>query len=159
MRYEHLIQINDPLFPLLAALTRAELWNGLVARAYSPDQFVTGLEGCTVRELSSDEGSTVLARTLNYGGFQVDDVVTLRPMESLVTDVSAGAGWAKSRLTITIEGPSEEQLHLRFCYEWEEARAVTELDTMTLQIREQAYYAADLDTVSRIRELARMKRH
>ena len=30
MRFEHLIQINDPLMPLLDTLTREQLWRGLV---------------------------------------------------------------------------------------------------------------------------------
>ncbi|MCE2971700.1 MAG: hypothetical protein LW847_16060, partial [Burkholderiales bacterium] len=28
MRFEHLIEINDPLMPLLTPLTRAQLWRG-----------------------------------------------------------------------------------------------------------------------------------
>ena len=33
MNYEHLVQINDPLNPLLDTLTREQLWAGLVLRA------------------------------------------------------------------------------------------------------------------------------
>ena len=32
MRFEHLIQINDPLMPLLDTLSREQLWRGLVLR-------------------------------------------------------------------------------------------------------------------------------
>ena len=38
MRYEHLVQINDPLMPLLDTLTRNQLWQGLVLRAEEVDR-------------------------------------------------------------------------------------------------------------------------
>ena len=55
MRFEHLVQINDPLMPLLTEVSRAQLWRGLVLRAEDPAQFVVGLERATIdarRELS-----------------------------------------------------------------------------------------------------------
>lgn len=158
MRYEHLIEINDPLFPLIDPLSRDDLWEGLVLRAYSPQQFIQGLERATVEELSCDDAATVLTRTLDYGMFRVDDRVTLRKMESMITDVAAGDGMAKSRLTITIEEPARDRLYLRFLYEFDEDETGDELDRMTVAIREQAYYASDMDTVSRIRELAETRR-
>ena len=158
MRYEHLIEINDPLFPLIDPISRDDLWEGLVLRAYSPQQFIQGLEHATVEELSCDDAATVLARTLDYGMFRVDDRVTLRKMESVTTDVAAGDGMVKSRLTITIEEPAKDRLYLRFLYEFEEDEIRSELDCMTVAIREQAYYASDMDTVARIRELAEARR-
>jgi hypothetical protein len=158
MRYEHLIEINDPLFPLIDPLSRDDLWEGLVLRAYAPQQFIQGLEDAKVKELSCDDSTTVLARTLDYGMFRVDDRVTLHKMESLITDVAAGAGMAKSRLTITIEEPARDLLYLRFLYEFDEDEADGELDRLTVAIREQAYYASDMDTVARIRELAESRR-
>ena len=44
MRFEHLVQINDPLMPLLEPLSREQLWRGLVRRAEEPTRFVLGLE-------------------------------------------------------------------------------------------------------------------
>lgn len=90
--------------------------------------------------------------------FRVDDRVTLRKMESMTTDVAAGDGMAKSRLTITIEEPAKDHLYLRFLYEFDEDETGDELDRMTVALREQAYYASDMDTVSRIRELAETHR-
>ncbi|HVE88597.1 MAG TPA: AtaL-like protein, partial [Burkholderiaceae bacterium] len=52
MRFEHLIQINDPLMPLLDTLTREQLWRGLVMRAEEPTQFVLGLEVATIHSRS-----------------------------------------------------------------------------------------------------------
>jgi hypothetical protein len=42
MRFEHLVEINDPLMPLLTELTREQLWRGLVLRAEDPTQFIGG---------------------------------------------------------------------------------------------------------------------
>ena len=154
MRYEHLIEINDPLFPLIDPLSRDEVWEGLVQRAYAPQRFVLGLERSAVEELSCDGVTMVLVRKLDYGMFQVNDIVTLRKGESVTTDVAASDGMAKSRLTITIEEPAESRIYLRFLYEIDDSETEGGLDTMTLAIREQAYFASDLDTVARIRELA-----
>jgi len=142
------------MFPLLDPLSRDQVWDGLVMRAYAPEQFVLGLETSTVEELPAQSADKRLARTLDFGGFQVRDVVSLHEREAVVTDVAAGPDWPKSRLTISIEEPETEQLFLRFLYEWDEDRADTELDSMTLTIRERAYFAADLDTVAKIRQLA-----
>ena len=158
MRYEHLVEINDPLFPLLAQLTRAQLWQGLVRRAYAPQEFIYGLDGAVVAEVPSDGATRVLGRTLDYGSFTVHDVVRLHENESVSTDVEPGAAWPRSRLVITIEEPEKDRLYLRFLYEWEEAPTAGELDEMTLSIRQQAYHAADLDTVVRLRELAEDRR-
>ena len=40
MRFEHLVEINDPLMPLLTELTREQLWRGLVLRADDPTRFM-----------------------------------------------------------------------------------------------------------------------
>lgn len=155
MRYEHLVEINDPLFPLLSHLTREQLWQGLVLRAYAPEEFIHGLDGAVVDEVASDDTATrVLQRVLDFGSFTVRDVVRLHPQHSMHTEVEAGLQWPQSRLVISIEEPQKDRLYLRFLYEWEEAAAVSELDSVTQSIREQAYHAADLDTVARLRRLA-----
>lgn len=153
MRYEHLIEINDPRLPLLP-LTREQLWRGLVLRAYFPQQFIFGLDNAVTGELASDDASKVLERTLDYGSFTVRDIVRLYEFESICTDVEAGPAWPQSRLVIAIEEPAAGRLYLRFIYEWDQTTAESELDQVTLSIRQQAYHASDLDTVARLRELA-----
>lgn len=159
MRYEHLVEINDPLHPLLTPLTREQLWHGLVRRAYAPQEFVYGLDSAEVSEVASDDATRVLGRTLDYGTFTVRDVVRLRENESVSTDVEPGDAWPRSRLVISIEEPEKDRLYLRFLYEWDESAAGSELDTIALSIRRQAYHAADLDTVVRLRELAEAGQH
>ena len=158
MRFEHLVQINDPLNPLQHSLDAAQLWQGLVLRAEQPQQFVMGLAGFAIRERATEDEAITLSRTLDFGSFSVRDRVLLTPPFKSQTLTDAGPTWPASRLTITIERPEDESLFLRFVYEFEgDAASVAETGAHTAEIlalRRQAYHAADLDTVARIRALA-----
>ena len=154
MRFEHLVQINDPLMPLLDTLTRNQLWQGLMLRAEQPTRFVLGLENATIHSHRVRDGVHELTRTLDFGTFQVDDEVRLVRDRGSEIRTRPGPTWPASSLTITIEEPAPELLFLRFVYESEEAAGDAGLDPTILRLREQAYESADLDTVVRIRELA-----
>lgn len=154
MRFEHLVQINDPLMPLLDTLTRNQLWQGLVLRAEEPTQFVLGLERATIHSREDRGRVRELTRTLDFGSFQVEDRVRLVRDARSEIHTKAGPTWPASRLTITIEEPQPELLFLRFLYESDDADADAELDPVIVELREQAYERADLDTVVRIRALA-----
>lgn len=153
MRFEHLVQINDPLQPLLAEVSRAQLWRGLVRRAERPTEFVLGLAGATLDERRDEAGALHLARTLDFGSFRVLDRVRLTDQTVSVTDVEASTSYAASRLTIRIEEPAPGELFLRFVYESDEGEGAGEIDAMTRALREQAYKSADIGTVWRIRDL------
>ena len=45
MRFEHLIEINDPLNPLAEILSREQVWSGLMHRVDEPTLFLPGLTG------------------------------------------------------------------------------------------------------------------
>jgi hypothetical protein len=154
MRFEHLVQVNDPLQPLLTEVSRAQLWRGLVRRAERPTEFVLGLAGAAIDERVDAGGVAQLARTLDFGSFTVRDRVRLTADSLSVTDVEAAAGYAASRLTIRIEEPAPGSLFLRFTYEAEDRPQENGLDALSRQLREQAYRSADIDTVWRIRDLA-----
>jgi hypothetical protein len=157
MRFEHLVQINDPLMPLLDPLSRSQLWRGLVRRAEDPTRFVLGLEGATIDRRTERTGTTELARTLDFGSFRVNDRVVLRPMTDSVTHVEACERYPASRLTIRIEEPQPEMFYLRFIYEFDDGAAANDaddLDGATTALRKQAYKSSDLDTVKCIRDLA-----
>jgi hypothetical protein len=158
VRYEHLIEINNPLLPLLDPLDRDDLWQGLVQRAYAPQRFILGLEDARVDTASSDGSTTVLNRILDYGAFKVEDTVTLRHGEAMITEVTGQDGSFQARLIITIEEPAPARLYLRFLYELAQDEAVDGLSAVTTELRQRAYYAADMDTVARIRELAAKRR-
>lgn len=154
VRFEHLVQINDPLIPLLDPLTREQLWRGLVRRAEEPTLFVLALEGATVHARERSGDVVELVRTLDFGAFTVDDRVRLYPLDRTETRTAATDRWPASRLTIRIEEPGPDALFLRFTYESDEADSDGELDAVTAALRRRAYESADLDTVQRIRELA-----
>ncbi len=154
MRFKHLIQINDPLMPLLDTLTREQLWRGLVLRAEDPTQFVFGLEVATIHSRRQVGGEIEVLRTLDFGSFKVEDRVRLTPQSRSEIHTSAGPTWPASHMSIEIEEPQPELLFLRFIYESDEMAGDCELDDVTTALRKQAYERADLDTVARIRALA-----
>ena len=154
MRFEHLIEINDPLNPLLDPLSRAQLWRGLVRRAEKPCEFVLGLDSAQIHERIEDGTETELTRTLDFGAFKVRDRVRLAPLSHTEIRTEASDTYPASRLLIRIEEPAPEQLFLRFVYESDVADGDGVLDATTAALRNQAYQSADLDTVARIRHLA-----
>jgi hypothetical protein len=159
MRFEHLVEINDPLMPLIGEVSRAQLWRGLVLRAEDPVQFVLGLERATITGREESGAVTSLARTLDFGSFQVHDRVRLFAPSHSEIITAAGASWPASRMTITIEEPQPRALYLRFVYEiGGESGDGRGLDEIARALREQAYTSADLDTVVRVRELAEQGR-
>ncbi|WP_370260905.1 SRPBCC family protein [Limnobacter sp.] len=161
MKFEHLVQINDPSLPGVDWLTREQLWLGLVARAWKPTKFIMGLEDAQVLETSRDGNVTTLTRKLNYGAFQIEDTIELFEEERTETRIKANQHCGNSTLTITIEEPKTGELWLRFEYHVRdpEPHAADPLSNHAKaheyeEIRKQAYRAADIDTVRMIRELA-----
>jgi hypothetical protein len=154
MRFEHLVEINDPLNPLLDPLSRAQLWKGLVRRAERPTEFVLGLAGAVIHQRIEDGTETELTRTLDFGAFEVHDRVRLAPLSHTEIRTEASPHFPASRLTIRIEEPQPDRLYLRFLYESDVDDGDGALDITTATLRNQAYESADLDTVARIRRLA-----
>jgi hypothetical protein len=150
MRFEHLVEVNDPLQPLLTEVSRAQLRRGLLRRAERPAEFVLGLAGATIDERVDEPGQVRLGRTLDFGSFRVRDRVLVSD-DGSVTEVEAGATHAAGRLTIRIEEPRAGSLFLRFVYESDDGAA--DADAVVGKLREQAYRSADIDTVWRIRDL------
>ena len=153
MRFEHLVQINDPLMPLLPTVTRGQLQRALQLRARAPTEFMPALTACRIDSSEpTPTGAEQYRRQLDFGNFVVRDRATLVAPDALQIDTEPGPTWPASRMTIRIEAPAETSLFLRFVYESDDT-AHGELDAMTDQFRRQAYQAADLDMVVRIRQL------
>ncbi|MDP3668095.1 MAG: SRPBCC family protein [Telluria sp.] len=150
MKFEHLIQINDPLNPLIAALTREQLWRGLVLRAESPKLFVPHLDECTIDERAG--GS--MKRRLRYGELVVDDRVLLTPLQEVRYEVPEQGEISASSLTMTIETPSEHTLFVRFKYDDGHDAPTDAANAMYDEFRKSAYQEADIDTIRIVRELA-----
>jgi hypothetical protein len=150
MKFEHLIEINDPLNPLADTMTREQLWRGLVLRAEDPKLFVPHLDECTIGERES--GS--FARRLRYGELVIDDVVHLTPLQEVRYEVPAQGDIAASRLTMTIEAPSEGVMWVRFLYDDGNPLASDETGKMYEDFKKSAYKEADIDTVKIVRQMA-----
>ncbi|MFP5393147.1 MAG: SRPBCC family protein [Gammaproteobacteria bacterium] len=150
MKFEHLIEINDPLNPLIDALTREQLWRGLVLRADSPKLFVPHLDECTIDERES--GS--FRRKLRYGDLVVVDRVILTPLEEVRYEVPAQGEIPESTLSMTIEARGDQLLYVRFRYDDGRSAAEDAANEMYDEFRKSAYQEADIDTIRVLRELA-----
>ena len=150
MKFEHLIEINDPLNPLIDTITREQLWRGLVMRADSPKLFIPHLDECTIDERES--GS--FRRVLRYGELQITDRVILTPLESVRYEIAEQGEISASSLTMTIESPGEHTLYVRFKYDDGHDAATDAANAMYDEFRKSAYQEADIDTIRVLRELA-----
>lgn len=150
MKFAHLIEINDPLNPLLDPLSRAQLWRGLMLRASEPATFLPQLDRCTLLEQSGLH----LERELQYGEVMLRDTVRFLPQQQVVYDVPAQQGMPRSRLTMTIEEPEPDVLFVRFEYEIESSPEEDAANAMYDDFRRSAYQESDIDTIRTIRALA-----
>ncbi len=150
MNFEHLLQINDPENPLIAPLSRQELWQGLLHRVENPVPFLPGLETCTILERQANQ----LLRELDFGPAVIQDRVTLHDLTwvrfaIVPSDVHAGGS-----LTITIEEPEPGFLFLRFAYETTLASNPNSEERAYIEYVKSAYHQSDVDCVRIIRTLA-----
>jgi hypothetical protein len=150
MKFEHLIEINDPLNPLIDTLTREQVWRGLVLRAESPKTFVPHLDECTI----SDRTSGSFSRKLRYGELVISDRVVLSPLHEVRVDVPAQGEIAASTLTMTIETPTEGVMFVRFSYDDGQPEPRDDVNKMYDEFKKSAYQESDLDTIRVVRQLA-----
>lgn len=150
MKFSHLVQINDPLDPLIDPLSREQLWHGLVLRAENPLLFVLALDRFEIVE----RGENALVRVLHFGNLRLRDRVSLRPMKQVCYEIEAAGEAPAGTLVISIEEPEPGQLFVRFDYETLPRGATAPLDEFYSSFAKQAYVAADIDTISAIRRLA-----
>ncbi len=150
MKFEHLIEINDPLNPLIDPLTREQLWRGLVLHAESPKLFVPHLDECTISERTG-EG---FHRNRRFGELSIDDRVLLKPLQEVRYEVHAQGEISASSLTVTIEAPAEGRLFVRFRYDDGHDAATDAANAMYDEFKKSAYQEADIDVIRILRELA-----
>jgi hypothetical protein len=150
MKFEHLIEINDPLNPLIDTITREQLWRGLVLHAESPGLFMPHLDECTITERSSGK----LHRRRRFGQLVVEDQVIMTPLQQVRYEVPAQGEISASSLTISIEAPSEPVLYVRFSYDDGHDAATDAANEMYDEFKKSAYKEADIDAIRIVRELA-----
>lgn len=150
MKFAHLVEINDPLNPLIDPLSRAQVWRGLVLRATTPEKFVPHLDRCTLLEQSEFS----LSRQLQYGELLVRDEVHFLPQQQVVYDVPTQKDIPQSRLTVTIVEPDPLVLFVRFEYEDNASAEQDSANAFYDDFRRSAYQESDIDTIRTIREMA-----
>jgi hypothetical protein len=150
MKFEHLIEINDPLNPLVDALNPGQVWRGLVLAAEFPKLFVPHLDECQIEE-RKDEG---FRRRRRFGELVIDDRVVLLPPGQIRYEVPAQKDISASSLVMTIEEPTPGALWVRFQYDDGHDEATDEANAMYDDFRRSAYQASDIDMIRVLRELA-----
>lgn len=159
MEFEHIVQINDPQLLGVEFLSRDQLWLGLVAKAYRPEQFNTALESTAILSEQQLDTHTKLTRSINFGSLKFNDSIELYPLEKTVNRIPETDFCGEACLTISIEEPEPNLLWLRFRYEIQELEDQSDNNcsqTEMNEARKQAYKALDIDTVKVIRSLAQM---
>lgn len=150
MNFEHLIQINDPENPLIEALNRDQVWQGLLYRVENPVPFLPGLESCTILERQANE----LVRELDFGPAVIRDRVTIAQGHSVRFVIEASEVHPGGSLHIAIEEPEASFLFLRFTYETTLANNPNSEDKAYIEYVKSAYHQSDVDCVRIIRTLA-----
>lgn len=150
MKFSHLIEINVLVNPLIASLSRVQLWHGLVMRAERPTLFVIGLDRCAIVERSA----TGMARELAFGPLVIHDHVRFLSMEKVHYHVPQQNEIPASDLTMTIKEPSPGALFVRFEYNDDTGDTESAEEAFYNEFRRSAYLKADIDTIRIIRQLA-----
>ncbi len=150
MKFSHLIEINDPLNPLIDPLSRDQLWRGLMLRAEDPAMFVPHLDDCAIRARSTAS----IERELRYGALVIRDRVTFLSQLQMKYHVPAQQDITASTLTMTIEEPQPGLLFVRFEYDDDSVDAEGSADAFYNEFRRSAYQESDIDTIRVIRQLA-----
>lgn len=150
MKFGHLIEVNDPLNPLIEPLSREQLWRGLVLRAENPLLFVLALDRFEILE----RGESALVRVLHFGSLSLRDRVSFSPMNQVRYEIEATEDSPSATLVMSIEEPAPGRLFVRFDYETLQGDAGAPVDALYSSLAKQAYVKADIDTISTIRRLA-----
>lgn len=150
MKFEHLIQINDLQNPLIAALSREQVWKGLLHRVEDAVPFLPGLERCSIVERNADH----LLRELDFGSALIHDRVTMVEREWVRFEILPSEQHAGGSLTISIEEPEPAALFLRFAYATTFASNPNSEERAYIEYIKSAYHQSDVDCVRLIRTLA-----
>ncbi len=149
MKFVHVVQINDPVNPLIEPLSRHQIWRGLLWRTERPQELMPQLISCRIVA----RGSSSMARELDFGSFTVRDRVRVEPMQQLVYETQAIDDVHAGTLTITIEEPAPDALQVRFAYDVVRVRKEDDAtEAMYDGFLKSAYLEADLDCMRQIRQ-------
>ena len=147
MKFEHLIQVNDPQNLLIPPLSRQQVWQGLLHRVEDSVPFLPGLESCVIIERRAD----TLLRQLDFGPAVIQDRVTLVDAHWVRFEIQPSPTHPGGSLTITIEEPEPALLFLRFTYQTTLASGPDSEDRAYIGYVKSAYHQSDVDCVQLIR--------
>jgi hypothetical protein len=149
MRFEHLVQINDPLNPLIDVVTRDALWRGLMHRVREPRAHLETID----EALIEDESPQRLRRTLRFGRMEVSDTVHLAPPDTIRIVSDGNNELPAGLLTMTIVEPGPLELFVRFAYETHSVPGSPPVDPFYEQFLKQAYLETDVASIRTIRRM------
>lgn len=141
------MQVNDLTNSGLAALTRSQLWQGLLLRARNPERFNPGLQ-CLAQPIVNNQ----FLRNIEAGESTFVEQVTLEPEAAIHTETISSLKQLHAESTARIEEPQPGYLFVRFSYKRE-----LEVTTDAVDVAEHlksAYVQVDRDAVALIRLLA-----
>ncbi|MDC7700434.1 AtaL-like protein [Vogesella indigofera] len=151
MQFEHLIRISPADSSQAPALTRQQLWLGLVLRAELPMQFD---ENITSARIVAREGS-VWQREIAFGTLIVQERIELELEQEVRYHAQATELHPGGSRIMRIEEPEPGVLFVRFIYDMSALTAnasEAELARLLPYVKS-AYQQADMDTAERIIEL------
>lgn len=149
MRFEHLVEVNDFLNPLMETLSREALWNGLLRSAEDPRQFLPNLDEARIVARTP----AGMDRELRFGRTLIRDHVRLAPQEEIEIRSEATPSIPAARRAIRIEEPAPGELFVRFTYEQFPQGHPPVSPEHGTALRN-AWLQADRDLIARIRYLA-----
>jgi len=149
MKFQHLVQINDPLNPLIDPLTREQLWRGLVMKAENPLLFVPTLDSFKLLARHAD----FIERELHFGRLVVHDRIRYQPPDRTHQEIEAAGEIPAATLVTSIEAPDALQLFVRFDYVSYPNNGAPPVDPLYEGFVKQAYVEADNDAIRTIRRL------
>jgi len=149
MKFEHLVEVNDFLNPLMESLSREALWAGLLRSAERPRDFLPNLDEALI--VGRDAGR--LDRELHFGSTVIRDHVRLKPLEEIEIRSEATPSIPAASRVIRIEEPAPGELFVRFLYERFPQGHPPVAEEYAVALRN-AWLQADRDLIARIRYLA-----
>ena len=149
MKFEHLVEINDFLNPLVESLTREALWKGLLHSAEEPGEYLAAIDEAKIVAREPDG----FDRELHFGSTVIHDHVRLAPLQEIEIRSVATPTIPAARRAMRIEEPAPGELFVRFVYE-QFPQGHPPLTPEVAQALKNAWLQADRDLIARIRLLA-----
>ncbi|APV50915.1 hypothetical protein BWI17_15185 [Betaproteobacteria bacterium GR16-43] len=149
MKFEHLVEINDFLNPLVESLTRETLWKGLLRSVEDPREFLAALDEVKIL----DRRPHGMERELHYGHTVIRDHVRLVPLREIEIRTEPTPTIPAARRDLRIEEPAPGELFVRFTYE-QFPQGHPPLTPEVAQALRNAWLQADRDLIAHIRLLA-----